>query len=191
MGSRFSLSSEAWATPLGTVEIDTALLCDIKAGSGLLEEDPAAHAGEHSVEVQLPFIQKASPGAKIVPLTVAHGHLAELSEIAHAIAAAVESSASRVMIVASSDMTHYESREQAGKKDKAAIQKVLDLDPEGLIDTVQRMQISMCGYMPAAIMLMAAKELGAGAAKLVKYTDSGEVTGDAAEVVGYAGIVVY
>ncbi len=191
LGEPFACSTEPWKTPLGIVEVDHGLVGAIMEKTGLVTEDPMAHEREHSIEVQLPFIQMTSPEAKIVPITVMYGGLAQLREVAGAIASAIKETGADAMIVASSDMTHYEPRRSAERKDKLAIEKVVELDAEGLLEVVRRENISMCGCVPAAIMLLAAKELGASKGELVKYTDSGESTGDTDQVVGYAGIVVY
>lgn len=190
-GGPFAVSLEQWDTPLGRVDIDAGMADSIISGTSLVREDPKAHAFEHSIEVQLPFIQIVSPDARIVPLTVRGGSRAEYAEVAGAIVNAVKGSPGNVLIVASSDMTHYESRSSAREKDMKAIRHVLDIDPEGLLDVVELCNISMCGYIPTAIMLMCARELGATGTDLVKYTDSGEVTGNTEQVVGYAGIIVY
>jgi AmmeMemoRadiSam system protein B len=190
-GGRFAACGDPWNTPLGTLDVDTALLGAIMGSTDLVTDDIEAHAFEHSIEVQLPFIQRTSPSAKIVPITVKYGELPELREVAGAISAAVSEREGRAVIIASSDMTHYESRDAAGKKDKMAIRKILDLDPEGLLEVVERNNISMCGYVPTALMLMCAENLNAKKAELVKYSDSGDVTGDTVQVVGYAGIIVY
>ena len=190
-GSRFAASGEPWETPLGMVDIDKDFLAAVMRRTELVTEDALAHVAEHSIEVQLPFIQRTSPGAKIVPITVQRGDFSELNEVADALVFAAGERENEVLIVASSDMTHYESREDAGKKDEAAIRKVLELDAEGLMEVVEREDITMCGYIPVAIMLMCAKRMNAKKSELVKYSDSGDVTGDTAQVVGYAGIIVY
>ncbi len=190
-GAQFASSAESWSTPLGTVEVDNELLAEIMAKAPLVKEDRTAHVFEHSAEVQVPFIQKISPGARIVPITIQFGNAPELAEVADAIASAILKKRHYAVIVASSDMTHYESRSAAGRKDRMAIEKVLELDAEGLLETVEKQRITMCGYVPSAIMLMSAKKMGATKAELVKYTDSGEATGDTSQVVGYAGIIVY
>lgn len=190
-GARFAASGEAWSTPLGPVEIDAGLLDAVMKRTRLVEIDPAPHMSEHSVEVQLPFIQMTSPGSRIVPLTVKYGSLDEIREVALALAGAIEEDKKDAVVISSSDMTHYEPRRSAIKKDRMAIDKILALDPEGLIDVVESNDISMCGYIPTVIMLMCAKALNAEKAELVKYSDSGEVTGDTEQVVGYAGLIVY
>jgi len=189
-GSDFAYSSDLWQTPLGELSPDTELFKNIITRTDLIAEDSAAHSFEHSIEVQLPFIQRTAPGAKIVPIAARDGDISDLREIAGAVSSAVKEAGRDVVIVASSDMTHYESREDAGRKDKKAIQKILDLDAEGLLEVVEKNRISMCGYISTVIMMLTVKELGARKGKLIKYTDSGEAAGDTRQVVGYAGIVV-
>ncbi|MFH1395149.1 MAG: AmmeMemoRadiSam system protein B [Candidatus Omnitrophota bacterium] len=189
-GEPFAAFSGSWKTPLGLVHADTVLLKTIMNNTGLIVEDVSAHMYEHSIEVQLPFIQKISPEARIVPITVRHSNLEDLREIAEVITESLRKTKKDAVIVASSDMSHYETRQIASKKDKKAIEKIVELDPEGLLDVVEREDISMCGIIPTAIMLFCAKKMGACKAELIKYTDSGEVTGDTAQVVGYAGIIV-
>ncbi len=190
-GAPFALSAESWKTPLGEVSVDKELIDAVKDRSALVKEDATAHAFEHSIEVQLPFIQRIAPGSSIVPITVQHGSMKQLGEVAGAVSSAIKETGKDAAILASSDMTHYESRKTAEEKDHMAIDRILELDPEGLIQVVETNNISMCGYIPAVLMLMACKDLGAKKAELVKYSDSGYVTGDDYQVVGYAGIVVY
>ncbi|MDP8298835.1 MAG: AmmeMemoRadiSam system protein B [Candidatus Tantalella remota] len=189
-GARFSASPESWMTPLGEVELDVELLENIAGNTALIEEDRVAHAREHSIEVQLPFIQKISKGSKVVPITVSWGNVEECAQLAGAITVAIAATGRNTMVIASSDMTHYESRALAGEKDAEAIEAVLELDAGKLLKVVEARNITMCGCVPTAIMLMCAKGMGAHKAELIKYADSGEVTGDTDEVVGYAGIVV-
>ncbi|MBD3296668.1 MAG: AmmeMemoRadiSam system protein B [Candidatus Omnitrophica bacterium] len=190
-GPRYSVSAGSWRTPLGDMETDIDVASRIVSRTELLREDSAAHAYEHSVEVQLPFIQKTSPGAKMVAITVMPGDPGELTRIAESVAACARDFSGDVVIVASSDMTHYESRESASKKDNAALERIRDMDPKGLLATARDMNISMCGVVPTAIMLMASELLGASGTNLLRYTDSGEATGDTDQVVGYAGLIVY
>lgn len=190
-GSPFSIMTEGtWRLPSGDCEIDTKLAKAILAGSKYLEEDDDAHRYEHSVEVQIPFLQALKPGMKIVPMVLAEAGLDVYRSIGREIADAIKK-VSAATIIASSDMTHYEPHEVAKEKDKKAIEAILKLDEQKLIDAVTRYDISMCGYVPVCVMLAAAKELGAKQAKLVKYRTSGETSGDYNAVVGYAGIVVY
>ncbi|MBU0570787.1 MAG: AmmeMemoRadiSam system protein B [Candidatus Omnitrophica bacterium] len=190
LGLPFALSDEPWHTPLGDINVDIGLVELLLGNSELFRVDRAGHVGEHSIEVQLPFLQKTSPGSLIVPITVQRWIYSELFDAARAVAMSVKDAGKKVMIIASSDMTHYESREAAGVKDRQAIEKMLELDAEGLFNIVRDEGISMCGVLPVTVMLAAARELGAGRAELVEYADSGEVTGDCSDVVGYAGIVV-
>lgn len=190
-GADIAASCESWKTPIGTADIDEELLAAIMERTGLITDDKHAHEFEHSVEVQVPFVQLTSSEAKIVPITVSHVPMEELREVSKAIAGAILATGSDAVIIASSDMTHYESRRSASSKDKEAIERVLKLDADGLLEIVRKKGISMCGCVPTAIMMMAAKDLGASKAELVKYADSGDVTGDTAQVVGYAGIIVY
>lgn len=190
-GARFASSAEKWRTPLGDVDIDLGLLDAITANTDLIKEDASAHVMEHSCEVQVPFIQKISPRSKILPITVQMGTIEELTSIAGAIARGIGETKRGATIIASSDMTHYESRQMAKEKDYKAIQAVLDLDAEGLLKTVSKYNISMCGCIPTAIMIMCANKMGAEHSELIKYSDSGDVTGDTQQVVGYAGIIVY
>jgi len=159
--------------------------------TGLIVEDPVAHCFEHSIEVQIPFVQKMVKQPKIVPIAIGCGSLAELDEIADSIALSIKESGSDAMVLASSDMTHYEPREIAEEKDNKAIQAILELDPVKLLSVVEENNISMCGCLPTVIMLMIANKLGAKNAGLIKYSDSGDATGDLGQVVGYAGMIVY
>ncbi len=190
-GAQFAISSESWHTPLGEVWIDGELVEAVMKNDSPLSLDEEAHREEHSVEVQLPFIQKTSPEAKIVPITMQYGNISELKVISDAIIFAVEDIGRKCVVLASSDMTHYECRESAKEKDALAIGKILDLDSEGLFDIVRNNNISMCGVVPVTVMLMCANRLKAKKAELVKYADSGDVTGDTDQVVGYAGVIIH
>jgi len=190
-GKPFSIMAEgAWRTPLGTVEIDSELARLILAASGYLQEDHLAHQFEHSIEVQLPFLQFFKPDFRFVPIVLAHASGDVYKEIGQALAGAIKQSNRGVVIIASSDMTHYESQESARRKDSQAIEAMLNLDEDELLKRVEELDISMCGYAPAVSLLCAAKELGATRAELVRYQTSGDTTGDYFSVVGYAGIIV-
>lgn len=193
LGAPFAMAaSDSWKTPLGTVEIDKALVSQIKKNSKHIREDELAHAHEHSVEVQLPFLQVLKKDFKFVPIAISYGTLAIYREIGRALAKSIKDLKleKSVTIIASSDMTHYESQESAKKKDSLAIEAILKLDEEALMDNVTRFDISMCGYAPTVIMLVAAKELGATKARLAKYQTSGDAMGDYSSVVGYAGLII-
>ena len=179
-----------WSLPNGDVNVDSDLAEEIISNTKILISDESAHQREHSIEVQIPFLLHQRQDIDIVPITLMGLSIDSCRELGHSIARAIISSDEDVLIVASSDMTHYESAESAERKDRMAIEKILALDPEGLLDVVTRNQISMCGVIPATVMFFAAKELGATKATLVRYTNSGEVSGDYEKVVGYAGIMV-
>jgi MEMO1 family protein len=193
LGQEFSISTQAsWKTPLGEVKIDRELADAIKNNSQLIKEDSMAHAYEHSVEVQLPFLQVLQKDLKLVPMVISYSDIGSYREVGRAIAAAIKSTkkTDSVTIIASSDMTHYEPHDSAKEKDQKAIKAILELDEKKLIDTISKFSISMCGWAPASIMLAAAKELGAKSARLIKYETSGDASGDYSSVVGYAGIIV-
>ena len=189
-GKPFSIMTEgSWKTPLGQVEIDSDLGKKMLAGSSHLQEDALAHQYEHSIEVQIPFLQYFKPDVRIVPIVLAYATPEIYKQIGREIAQAVKESKRDVVLMTSSDMTHYEPQELAQKKDNEAIKAMLDLDEDELLKRVEEMNISMCGYAPVVALITAAKELGAKSAELVKYQTSGDTTGDYTSVVGYAGII--
>jgi AmmeMemoRadiSam system protein B len=179
-----------WRTPLGEVIIDSPLAKELLRSCSALTEDAAAHEFEHAIEVELPFLQALRPDVQIVPIAVGTGRLMLLDHLGRALASAIHSSRDPVLIIASSDMNHYEDDASTRVKDRKAIDKILALDPQGLYETIMTESISMCGFGPAVAMLTAAKLLGATKAELVQYATSGDVSGDRNMVVGYAGIVV-
>jgi AmmeMemoRadiSam system protein B len=153
-------------------------------------EDSEAHEDEHSLEVQLPFLQRSVGDFSFVPIAIGSIGYSGLEALGHSIAQAVKPAAGDTLVIASSDMNHYESDGLTREKDHKAIDKILALDPPGLYEVVRREDISMCGYGPAVVMLTAAKDLGGGHAQLIKYATSADTTGDRDAVVGYAGIIV-
>lgn len=180
----------SWLTPLGEAAVDSELAEQLLAECPGLGADPAAHRFEYSLEVQLPFLQLLNPQAAIVPVCLGHLRLEALLAIGKALGEALIRFGQEVLLVASTDMSHYEPGDIARGKDHLALDRVLALDPEGLYRTVCERRISMCGFMPTVMMLAAAREMGATSATLVRYGNSGDVTGDQSEVVGYAGVVV-
>ncbi len=185
------LSEGAWQTPLGEARIDSLLAAELKRACPLLREDSVAHRAEHSLEVQLPFLQHLARDFRFVPIALGTVRFSELDELGQAVAEVVAAQGEEILVVASSDMNHYEDDRITRLKDGKALDKVLALDPRGLYDTVRREGITMCGFGPAVTMLTAARHLGATRAELVRYATSGDVTGDREEVVGYAGVVVH
>jgi MEMO1 family protein len=185
------MKSGSWHTPLGQMHIDEELCRELMKVDPRLEADSAAHQFEHAIEVQLPFMQQmAGSSVRFVPITLGTSHLERLQTLGHSIAKVVQAVAPEALIIASSDMNHYESDAITRLKDHKAIDQILALDPEGLYAVVRRENISMCGYGPTVSMLIAAKTLGASKAELVKYATSGDVSLDFDHVVGYAGIMV-
>jgi AmmeMemoRadiSam system protein B len=179
----------SWTTPLGESPVDEALASSILSASSLVEEDDQAQLAEHSLEVQLPFLQYFRPDAAIVPIVVsAEARYEDLESLGRTLAEAIRRDGREVLVVASTDMSHYVSQKTAEQKDMAAVRRVLDLDPAGLFETVVAERISMCGFQPTAAALVAALALGATKAELIRYQTSGEASGDYAQVVGYAGI---
>ncbi|MDP2167079.1 MAG: AmmeMemoRadiSam system protein B [Thermodesulfovibrionales bacterium] len=190
LGSRASIMHEGqWEMPTGTFQIDSVLASKIVRETGIVK-DAQAHLFEHSLEVQLPFIGYFKKDASIVPITVLSLSLEELKAAGEGIARAIKDVKYEVLIAASSDMSHYVPDTEARQKDRLAIDRVLALDPAGLYEIVRKEKISMCGCLPAVIMLYASLALGARQARLVKYSTSGEVSRDYDQVVGYAGIIV-
>jgi MEMO1 family protein len=191
MGRPLAVMSEgAWKTPLGDVPIDAALAAALKQCFPALEEDSVAHRAEHAAEVELPFLQLRQPGLAFVPIALGTRQFDVLEALGNALAETVAAQNDHVVIVASSDMNHYESDVLTRIKDHRAIERILALDARGLHEAVVEQNISMCGLGPAVVLLTAARKLGAKTAELVKYATSGDVSGDRARVVGYAGIVV-
>jgi AmmeMemoRadiSam system protein B len=191
LGAKVSLmESGEWEIPTGVFQIDEKISHKIAMNVPFVTKDIQAHMFEHSLEVQLPFIAYFSKETKIVPVLILSASIEGCRMLGEGIAKAVKDAGCSVVIVASSDMSHYLHDTVARQQDKKAIDKILSLDPNGLYEIVLREKISMCGYLPVTTMLFAAKALGAQSARLVKYSTSAEVSGDYDHVVGYAGIVL-
>src|SRR5271157_44364 len=184
------MTTTAWQTPLGEVAASAQLGSQLLKRFPGLQENSAAHRAEHAIEVQLPFLQAQQSKLHIVPIAVGTSNFEVLRGLGEAVAEVVGACGEKVLIVASSDMNHYESDAITRVKDHKAIERVLAMDARGLWEVVMNEDISMCGFGPTIVMLTAAKILGATAATLVKYATSGDVSGDRDTVVGYAGIVV-
>ena len=191
MGRALAIMCEgAWETPLGDVPIDTEFAAALKRRYPVLQDDSAAHRAEHAAEVELPFLQLLQPDLRFVPIALGIGQFETLEQLGMALADVVGAQKEPVLIVASSDMNHYESDVVTRTKDHRAIERILTLDARGLYDVVTQQNISMCGFGPATAMLTAARQLGARSAQLVKYATSGDISGDREMVVGYAGVIV-
>jgi MEMO1 family protein len=207
VGTQLSIMSEgSFRTPLGDVPLDSALAETLKRRFDLVTEDATAQFSEHALEVQLPFLQALVGEFSFVPITVGTSRLDVLLGLGAAIGGALrsthpspksgertgqpEETSDDVLIVASSDMNHYESDEVTRVKDRRALERVLALDPEGLHEVIMRHHVSMCGFGPAIAMIEASKMLGATRAEIIKYATSGDVNGQRDRVVGYAGVAV-
>jgi len=189
-GNPVGLSTATWKMPMGAVPVDRNFAQDLLNETDYIDEDELAHRYEHSLEVQIPFLQIQQPNLSIVPISISHISYQVLDEIAMVLAAVIKASGKEVLILASSDMTHYEPRAAAEKKDHYVLKKLADMDPSILYRSVTGHRISMCGIMPVTVALITALELGATKTELVRYTDSGEITGDTEQVVGYAGVLI-
>ncbi|MBI5378617.1 MAG: AmmeMemoRadiSam system protein B [Nitrospirae bacterium] len=192
LGARVAvMTSGVWEMPGGSVEIDAPFAETVLERARSASGDYVAHLREHSLEMQIPFLQLALERFRIVPVVMLAMGYEVCRDLGEAIAAASEALKKPVTIVASSDMTHYEQDAEARRKDRMALDRILALDPEGLHRVIREEGISMCGYGPAVAMLVAAKRLGGTEAELIRYATSGEVSGDYEQVVGYAGAAVW
>ncbi len=197
LGKEVSLfDSGFWEGPLGKINIDTDFVQLLLKNSEFLEKDVLAHYREHSLEVQIPFLQFITQkNFNIVPIIIRSQEYQICNDIGNSIASAIKKykekfPEKKVVLIASTDMTHYEPKDYAVKLDTMAIEQIIKLSAKGLYDTVLTYGISMCGVIPTVCVIIASKILGAKSAKLIKYQTSGDVNGDYAQVVGYAGIII-
>ena len=184
------ISEGSWRTPFGDAQIDSELAAELKRACPLLREDRMAHEREHSLEVQIPFLQQLAANLRFVPVVLATQRYQDLETLGHAVARVIEAHTEPVLLIASTDMNHYESDAITRTKDHKAIDRILALDPRGLYDMVRSEGITMCGYAATAAMLIAMRDLDAKNAELIRYATSGDITGDWNQVVGYAGIII-
>jgi MEMO1 family protein len=193
------MANTTWQTPLGEIAANAETATRLLDRFPALQEDSAAHRAEHAIEVQLPFLQAQQPRLNIVPIAIGTSDFDVLRGLGEALADVIgdgqeqrqeQHREEKALIIASSDMNHYESDAITRVKDHMAIERVLALDARGLWEVVRKEDISMCGFGPTIAMLTAAKLLGATSSTLVKYATSGDVSGDYESVVGYAGIIV-
>jgi len=176
-----------WETPLGEVEVDSEIAEEISKLTDVIEIDNFSHSREHSLEVQIPMLQEITTNFKIVPIALIN----QSKEIAIKVGTAVAKIAqkNKVMIIGSSDFTHYESNEFAHKQDSALIEPILELDVDRFYDVLHKKDISACGYGAIASTMIACKEIGATKGELLKYATSGDISGDKSSVVGYGSII--
>jgi MEMO1 family protein len=184
------LTAGDWRTPLGDASIDSHLAEQLARACPHLREDSVAHESEHSLEVQIPFLQRLIPDFQFVPVVLGTDRYPVLEELGHAVARVVNAQHDPVLVIASTDFNHYENDALTRMKDRRAIDAILALDPRRLFDTVRNEGISMCGYAATTAMLVAVRDLGARQATLVRYATSGDINGDRSQVVGYAGIII-
>jgi AmmeMemoRadiSam system protein B len=184
------LSEGSWQTPFGAAQIDRELAAELMHACPRLREDGVAHEREHSLEVQIPFLQRIVSDFRFVPVVLGTDRYPAIEELGRAVAQVVRAHAEKILIIASTDMNHYEDDATTRAKDQRAIAQILALDPRGLYDTVRSEGISMCGYAATVAMLVAAVELGAKEARLVRYATSGDINGERDRVVGYAGLII-
>ena len=182
------LASGAWRTPLGDAAIDEALAAALQKECPILREDRVAHGAEHSLEVQLPFLQVLSPGSSFVPIALGTVRFEDLVAVGESLARVLAANP-EVLLLTTSDLNHYENDATTRLKDKKAIEQILALNPRGLYDVCRNEDISMCGLGPAVAMLTALHALAAKHAELVRYATSADVSGDTSSVVGYAGFI--
>lgn len=180
----------AWRTPFGSVAVDPSIATALMAKTKLLADDSRAHAREHSLEVQLPFLQHLAGEFTFVPICLATHRIELCEEIGNAIADVVAASDEPIAILASSDLNHYEDQKTTLRKDQLALDQVLALDAAALWRVVKENDISMCGFIPTTTMLFAAKKLGAKKATMIKHATSGDINGDFSHVVGYAAVTI-
>jgi AmmeMemoRadiSam system protein B len=205
-GAELAIQSDgAWQTPLGLAPIDSALACAVMAACPSLKEDEVAHRREHSIEVEVPFLQVLAGNFKFVPIAVGTLNFDKLTALGDALAKVISAAGSEpVLLIASSDLNHHEPDDVTRAKDRLAIDQMLALDPRGLYDAVRREGITMCGVGPAVAAITAARELGATRAELIRYATSADATradafradasgadafGERDSVVGYAGMI--
>jgi AmmeMemoRadiSam system protein B len=187
-GSALSLMREGvWRTPLGDIEIDTEMASKITRETSVIDVDELAHRYEHSIEVQLPFLQFLYGNKfKIVPICFLMQDYNSAVEVGRALVEVL--AATNTVVIASSDMTHYEPAKTAAAKDQAALKAVTDMDAKHFYETVETQNITACGYAPITALITYAKGVNAKEAKLLSYHNSGDITGDSSSVVGYAAV---
>jgi len=182
------LRAGSWRTPLGDAPVDERLAAEVLRACPMLRDDPVAHKSEHSLEVQLPFLQSLRPGFRFVPMALGTLDFPTLTALGRGLGEILAKDP-ELFLLTTSDFNHYESEEVTRQKDQLAIERILSLDPRGLYDVCRKHKVSMCGLGPAVSMLTALLAAGAGQAELVRHATSAEVSGDTRSVVGYAELL--
>jgi len=189
MGPSISIMNEGvWRTPLGDVKINQPLANDILKNSDSSKKDTSAHIREHSIEVQLPFLQEVKKNFTFVPIIFRDYNIEHLKETARAISESIKDR--EVLLISSTDLTHYEDSKTAHTKDSFVLSAIEKMDENALVEAVQEHDISMCGWMPTFVLLHACKLLGAKEGRIIRYMNSGDTSGDYSQVVGYGGAVI-
>ena len=190
-GKDFSIFAEGkWETPLGSVEIDDTLAKSIINSGDIIEIDYLAHAREHSIEVELPILQYFFKDFRVVPITCAASTIKTYREVAGQIFKAIKNNKDEILLIASTDMTHYENDSAVRRKDRLAIESIIRLESEELLKNITKENISMCGAPSVIILMECCRLMQAHKAEIVLYSTSGEVSGDDSSVVGYLGAVI-
>ncbi|MCD6549923.1 MEMO1 family protein [Candidatus Micrarchaeota archaeon] len=188
MGWPVAVSSDTWVTPLGKLDPDTAFIKEIVDDT--IRIDETAHRYEHSIEVQLPFLQRFNPDVRIVPIVMMDQTMPIALHLAERIVNTVGKEHDRYMVIASSDLSHYVPGPVEKEKDTKFLEKITSLDIEGMYQTLRRENVSACGYGPIAVLMKYAKVYGCGKGIVLHHSNSGDVTGDYSSVVGYASVTM-
>ncbi|HOT07259.1 MAG: hypothetical protein A4E45_01600 [Methanosaeta sp. PtaB.Bin039] len=187
IGLPVAMSRASWSTPLGTVEVDQELASELEGS--IIGHDEVAHLQEHSLEVQLPFLQRSFSAFRILPISMGLQDQETAEEVGQAVGRAVLDLGRSCTVIASSDLTHYESKETARRKDCLVLESATRMDVSGLYDAVYSQDVTACGFGPIAATIVAARVMGARTGRLLRYSTSGDVIGDSRSVVGYGAII--
>jgi AmmeMemoRadiSam system protein B len=179
-----------WETPLGSIRVDEELAAAIRSASDVVVDLDKAHGREHSLEMQLPFLAHLMPGVPIVPMVMGQQTAATSFALGQALADAIGTSARKVLLVASSDLSHYENAAVAADLDSVVMARIEAMDPGGLMRALEHEPRHACGGGPIVSVLDAASRLGASTARVLRYADSGDVSGDKSSVVGYMAAAI-
>lgn len=190
LGPTVSLSTKTWQMAQGNISVNQRVVTLLQKNCPLVDLDESGHLHEHCIEVQLPFLQRLQPKLTIVPLVLSRLSYPDCINLAKGLVQSIQESGQEVLLLASTDMNHYESRQQGGAKDQLALDQLKQFDAKGLYDTVISHRISMCGFIAVVICMLASRGLGGERVEIVGHTDSGELTGDTFQVVGYAGAII-
>ena len=189
-GTPISVSFDDWKTPLGEIRCDTELAEAIVKAGKIARRDEIAHFSEHSSEVQVPFLQACAPHARMVGICMGFQDYEAAEDLGRAIFDAIKMTKKNAIVIASSDFTHYEPAQSARQKDMPAIELLLKLDEKGFEEMIDSRSLSICGHGPISAAMHYSKLAGAKKCELLKYTNSGETTGDDSSVVAYASLAI-